>query len=752
MASSFNYPPKGEGSWMTTQVHKILNCEIEEFNVTQDCTNCPIKSPFGILNPNPQSNNDTLLHKGHLTFLWNKPRSRSSNCSYKIIRQSRALLYDAENLEIQHIRDIKNQLEFIINGTPEKICNFEHSFKVKGIEDTFIRYSRAPVDKINHTIPTHSEQGTFYNFTSTYIVNDRTNLCLGKPESGNEILRAVNCDSENAVQFLFLEKRLIPRSNQDSCVTVRTSNLNIIYRNCQPQLARNQKWNYNSSTGLLWINSEKTKTNNITKHCLSLSVFSHHNRPNNDAIPNLIDCKDRNELFYPQWKFMEKNTFQADAPEIIDEASHHQYTSGTLVEISNQLNDEIRNVYCESLKTKQFLAMTTAQSSPMLAGIILGLPTCQRVQADGQTMIIQQCKKTTVKVEAHKTKCGFEPKFNGYTIGKDGFTRTKFRPCTWSNGLVNLNGKTFEYVNESWTPIKPNIKISSIGLKSHFEEEVDIEAKYLHNLETSFHSKENEQMNMIGELMAVMQHDTINPISPILTHFDEKTRFDWSWTNWFSNFTSFFTIIPILIICLVIYIFCLRNNNTADSSSSEHVYYHQPFPFIPPTPESTPAIRRTTWTVPQIFSNISQAQPRSPPSFSPPPPPVSTPSSRPITPSTPSTPSTPNVPTLRSVLPIFPVPTPIAPPIPPINTTILPLPSHKLTPSLTIPPIEIDTPIAPPQTESIVNIEHDHTDPRYVVSKGYCWKDGCPVFTPLNSNPTPAIPVPRKRSIFQQFV
>ncbi|EFX81340.1 hypothetical protein DAPPUDRAFT_102339 [Daphnia pulex] len=234
----------------------------------------------------------------------------------------------------------------------------------------------------------------------------------------------------------------------------------------------------------------------------------------------------RNELFYPQWKFMEKNTFQADAPEIIDEASHHQYTSGTLVEISNQLNDEIRNVYCESLKTKQFLAMTTAQSSPMLAGIILGLLTCQRVQADGQTMIIQQCKKTTVKVEAHKTKCGFEPKFNGYTIGKDGFTRTKFRPCTWSNGLVNLNGKTFEYVNETWTPIKPNIKISSIGLKSHFEEEVDIEAKYLHNLETSFHSKENEQMNMIGELMAVMQHDTINPISPILTHFDEKTRFD----------------------------------------------------------------------------------------------------------------------------------------------------------------------------------------------------------------------------------
>ena len=601
-ASSFNYPPKGEGSWMTTQVHKILNCEIEEFNVTQDCMNCPIKSPFGILNPNPQSSNDTLLHKGHLTLIWNKPRAPPSHCIYKIIRQGRALLYDAENPETQHIRDIKNQLEFIINGTPETICNFDHSFKVKGIEDTFIRYSRAPVDKINHTVSTHLEQG--HNFTSTYIVNDRTNLCLGKPDSENENLRAVNCDSDDAVQFLYLEKRLIPRSHQDSCVTVKTSNLNIIYRNCQPQLAKTQKWNYNSSTGLLWISSEKTKTNNISKLCLTLSVFSHHNRPMNDAIPNLIDCKDRNEMFYPQWKFMERNTFQADGPDIIDETSHHQYTSGSFIEISNQLNDEIRNVYCESLKTKQFLTMTTAQSSPMLAGIILGLPTCQRVQADGQTMIIQQCKKTTVKVEAEKTKCGFEPKFNGYTVGKDGFTRTKFRPCTWSNGHVNLNGKTFEYVNESWNPIKPNIKISSIGLKSHFEEEVDIEAKYLHNLETSFHSKENEQMNMISELMAVMQHDAINPISPILSHFAEQTRFDWSWTNWFSNFTSFFTIVSIVMICLIIYLLFSRFTNTSASSSSEHVYYHQPVHTNQSPPELMPAIRRTTWTVPGNFENI----------------------------------------------------------------------------------------------------------------------------------------------------
>jgi|688.fasta_scaffold516637_1 hypothetical protein len=36
------------------------------------------------------------------------------------------------------------------------------------------------------------------------------------------------------------------------------------------------------------------------------------------------------------------DTFQANGAEIIDEASHHQYTSSSFIkEISNQLNDEI---------------------------------------------------------------------------------------------------------------------------------------------------------------------------------------------------------------------------------------------------------------------------------------------------------------------------------------------------------------------------------------------------------------------------
>ncbi|KAI9560471.1 hypothetical protein GHT06_014495 [Daphnia sinensis] len=445
-SASFNNPPKGDGSWMTTQVHTIMNCELERFNVTQDCAACPIKSPFGILNSNPNSN-ITHYHKGHLTFIWNTPVAKQAHCG---------LLYDSSNTTIQHLRDAQNQLEFIMNGKPETICKFDHSFKVKGIADTYIRYSRAPTTVINKTSTVSIPSEFGYNLSSSFLVNDRTGLCIGQPANNTKELRAVKCASVDADNYMFIQDRLIPKYDQHLCVTASPSFTNVVHSNCQNSLSSRQLWKYNSTSGTLTIQDNAKRNKNVDRYCLALDIFSYQNQQFNNVTPTLVNCTKKDETDYLEWKFMEKEIFLSDEPAFIDEASHHQYTSGSLIDISNQLNDEIRNVYCESLKTKQFLAMSMAQSSPMLAGIILGLPTCQRVQADGQTMLLQQCKKLTVNVKAQKTKCGWEPKFHQYTIGKDGFTRTRFRPCTWSNGLANLNGQPHEYFNGTWNPIKPN--------------------------------------------------------------------------------------------------------------------------------------------------------------------------------------------------------------------------------------------------------------------------------------------------------
>ena len=103
-SASFNSPPTGEGSWMTTKTHTIANCELETFNVSQDCTQCPIKSPFGILNSN-SSNNITSFRKGYLTYIWKKPIAPTSHCNYYISRKSRASLYGISNFAVKHIRD-----------------------------------------------------------------------------------------------------------------------------------------------------------------------------------------------------------------------------------------------------------------------------------------------------------------------------------------------------------------------------------------------------------------------------------------------------------------------------------------------------------------------------------------------------------------------------------------------------------------------------------------------------------------------
>ena len=55
----------------------------------------------------------------------------------------------------------------------------------------------------------------------------------------------------------------------------------------------------------------------------------------------------------------------------------------------NTVNDEIKKTLFELLVAKQFLAMGFTQHSLILAGLSLGLPTCQRIHANSQTLVIR---------------------------------------------------------------------------------------------------------------------------------------------------------------------------------------------------------------------------------------------------------------------------------------------------------------------------------------------------------------------------
>ena len=144
----YDAEPTGKCHWLSTDVYFNYNCQLEVYNVTQDCPTYPIKSPYGILQEDP-TEEKTGLRRGHTTLSWKKTEIPDDyECQYRITRIGRATLIDAGNPNQQHLRDYENQLEFIINPTPTSICKFTRVHKLAGAPNTYIRYTVLDTDKL----------------------------------------------------------------------------------------------------------------------------------------------------------------------------------------------------------------------------------------------------------------------------------------------------------------------------------------------------------------------------------------------------------------------------------------------------------------------------------------------------------------------------------------------------------------------------------------------------------------------------
>ncbi len=84
--------------------------------------------------------------------------------------------------------------------------------------------------------------------------------------------------------------------------------------------------------------------------------------------------------------------------------------------------------------------MLLAEQNGLLAARAMKLPLCQRLETYGEYFIVQQCNTVNISVGMKQTKCGPEPSYKNFTVGKDGFSSYPFEECFWRNNLVNLNG------------------------------------------------------------------------------------------------------------------------------------------------------------------------------------------------------------------------------------------------------------------------------------------------------------------------
>ena len=196
---------------------------------------------------------------------------------------------------------------------------------------------------------------------------------------------------------------------------------------------------------------------------------------------------------------------------------HEQFKTDVRNDHENELAAEIRSVYCIVAKQKRHQMMITAQISPILAAIMMGLKPCERLEGFGEMILLQECNAVTVKIQNHHNRCGNQPFFThrGYnaTIGADGFSIVKLTGdadhwCFWRNNhFVNINGHTSFWKHTpgnvsdgDWETQKPTVHGTHLALIKQYEEfpvnDNDFELRG-----HSFHEKtEFEQLNILMEL------------------------------------------------------------------------------------------------------------------------------------------------------------------------------------------------------------------------------------------------------------
>ena len=161
-------------------------------------------------------------------------------------------------------------------------------------------------------------------------------------------------------------------------------------------------------------------------------------------------------------------------------AQHHHFIEDKAVARDNKLEEEIKAVYCGNLQLRRFTTLMLAESNGLLAAIANNLPVCHRLKPNGKHLIVQKCGQVNLTISAVQTKCGFEPVYQNYTIGRDGYSLHPFQECFWKDGVTNLNGLSYTWNTEKNAGIQltPTFHLSTLKLTAKFKELDDNEYKY----------------------------------------------------------------------------------------------------------------------------------------------------------------------------------------------------------------------------------------------------------------------------------
>lgn len=505
---SYKASPTGEGSWMSTVVYTIKNCIVQQISLKRDCLNCPITSPFGILTNN---SDETSVITHDATIIWSTPKlNNDEKCSLKRVHKGTAVITKMEN-ELFKLVDETNQLEF--HYSPEVITMCEHKFhKLVNIDTAYIQLP----DKTNKTW--------------THFFNKNSSNCLSYGSLAQE-----KCQSLIEQKFALLPNLIITTTTQNFCFTF--TNQTFSRFNCD-----SPKVNINK---LVW----NPNTLQITdgKHCLKALNTTR-------VLATTCIENDQTQQWLPEVPIHEINNTDEENQPLL--AQHHQFVEDKAVERANVLESEIKQIYCGNLQVRRYTTLMLAESNGLLAAMANNLPLCHRLKPNGKHLIVQKCITKNITITATQTKCGYEPQYQNFTIGRDGFSLHPFQECFWKDRIVNLNGQSYVWNNitQDWILEIPTYHLSTIKLTSKFNELADNEFQYTARHHKAYESSEYEQLNVMNELVTRIREENADSISSLVLNKKAESRF-WNLSRWTTALKTIFVVAAVVaVLCVAAYI------------------------------------------------------------------------------------------------------------------------------------------------------------------------------------------------------
>ena len=236
-----------------------------------------------------------------------------------------------------------------------------------------------------------------------------------------------------------------------------------------------------------------------------------------------------------------------------------QYLEDVMTSQENEIIRIVNSMQCELRRAAHARAVSTAQYNGWLAASQLKLPKCTKLVATGQTITAIKCKLFIAEFTTEVTSCGPQPRYQSYTINKDGWELVTFGKCYWSIGFVNFNDKPHAYRNNTWQPIEANIVLPQQDLANTFRYADVNPLDYEHRSNPAYTDSMLNPMNVLADFSATMNehsagyfgfNDSTKTIT-VLHAVAEKVAAEHI-NTWWENLKLYTFITIISIIALVI--------------------------------------------------------------------------------------------------------------------------------------------------------------------------------------------------------